>query len=571
MVLAVVPPVWGTLKKPLVDCVVQLDAVVEKRFPRTRERLHVIAAAAAAESVQANGAISVRALPLNLGRVLSRGLFDGTEAMLDSLLPHMDSICSDSAVKASKKGSPKSGSAAARRQRKQDEAADDTDSGDDDEGEESAEKPGRNRPQRTLPFYRAFALQLSNGTHTLRVNVLYVQDTYTSLAQRLGVDRLWQLVRSLHAREVKRELVDAARDPPAAAVKAISYFGCEKFVGETLVRFLSSRLVAKILGAKGASWAAAAAWSTNAERRCASPASPEECPGLEIHPAKPSSEGRRRLGAVGPEEVAANQLQLSQLEQDAALAMGLRVVVKNSFIELVPESQQPPPGFRRTQSCDPAFLRANMRAHQHSLSPPPRECPSGLHEALMAAPPPPVHEAPGKTTLMIRNLPLDLSREQLLAELDLLGLSGVYNFVYLPIDFTRRRGLGYALVSAESQEASELMLERLSGHEPSWPRRPSRLATAAWLAEEAPSSLAVAAEGPEDPADTVWQASWSEPCRTLEEHIDRYRNSPVMHPSIPDEYKPLIFAAGVRVPFPPPTRPIRPPRIRHMKSPMERS
>mmetsp|Transcript_77473 Transcript_77473/g.250693 ORF Transcript_77473/g.250693 Transcript_77473/m.250693 type:complete len:101 (+) Transcript_77473:106-408(+) len=63
----------------------------------------------------------------------------------------------------------------------------------------------------------------------------------------------------------------------------------------------------------------------------------------------------------------------------------------------------------------------------------------------------------------------------------------------------------------------------------------------------------------------AWQASWSEPSRSIEEHVDRYRNSPVMHPSMPDEYKPVLFAGGKRQPFPAPTKAIRPPRIRHLK------
>ena len=33
---------------------------------------------------------------------------------------------------------------------------------------------------------------------------------------------------------------------------------------------------------------------------------------------------------------------------------------------------------------------------------------------------------------------------------------------------------------------------------------------------------------------------------TCEAHVERYKNSPVMHKSVPDEYKPVIFADGVR-------------------------
>ena len=33
-----------------------------------------------------------------------------------------------------------------------------------------------------------------------------------------------------------------------------------------------------------------------------------------------------------------------------------------------------------------------------------------------------------------------------------------------------------------------------------------------------------------------------------------------MHKDVPDEFKPIIFRAGIRVPFPPPTKRVRPPR-----------
>ena len=33
---------------------------------------------------------------------------------------------------------------------------------------------------------------------------------------------------------------------------------------------------------------------------------------------------------------------------------------------------------------------------------------------------------------------------------------------------------------------------------------------------------------------------------SCEAHVERYKNSPVMHKSVPDEYKPAIFKDGVR-------------------------
>lgn len=44
----------------------------------------------------------------------------------------------------------------------------------------------------------------------------------------------------------------------------------------------------------------------------------------------------------------------------------------------------------------------------------------------------------------------------------------------------------------------------------------------------------------------------------------RYRDSPIMHGSVPDEFKPVIFEAGTgrRVDFPEPTKKLRAPRRR---------
>merc|ERR1712045_1003585 len=54
----------------------------------------------------------------------------------------------------------------------------------------------------------------------------------------------------------------------------------------------------------------------------------------------------------------------------------------------------------------------------------------------------------------------------------------------------------------------------------------------------------------------------SEALQGLEEQIERYRNSPLMHPRVSDELRPAVYSRGVRLPFPKPTVSIRPPRIR---------
>eukprot|EP00445_Apocalathium_hangoei_P075184 CAMPEP_0204149182 /NCGR_PEP_ID=MMETSP0361-20130328/24186_1 /ASSEMBLY_ACC=CAM_ASM_000343 /TAXON_ID=268821 /ORGANISM="Scrippsiella Hangoei, Strain SHTV-5" /LENGTH=153 /DNA_ID=CAMNT_0051103645 /DNA_START=13 /DNA_END=470 /DNA_ORIENTATION=- len=64
------------------------------------------------------------------------------------------------------------------------------------------------------------------------------------------------------------------------------------------------------------------------------------------------------------------------------------------------------------------------------------------------------------------------------------------------------------------------------------------------------------------PTDKVCEVTWSDKLQGLPQHIERYRNSPLMHPNVPDEFKPVVYQEGLRVNFPPPTKALRPPRIR---------
>jgi len=140
-----------------------------------------------------------------------------------------------------------------------------------------------------------------------------------------------------------------------------------------------------------------------------------------------------------------------------------------------------------------------------------------------------------RTTVMLRNLPLRYTREMLMHLIDSEGFAGLYDFAYLPIDFNSRVGLGYAFVNLQNPAEASRFWTHFDGF--------SRWAQ------------------PED-SDVPCLVTWSEPHQGLTSHIERYRNSPVMHQSVPDECKPMIFACGVRAPFPAPTKHIKAPRMR---------
>lgn len=138
------------------------------------------------------------------------------------------------------------------------------------------------------------------------------------------------------------------------------------------------------------------------------------------------------------------------------------------------------------------------------------------------------------TTLTLRNLPNNYTRAMFLSMLDNEGFAGAYDFVYLPIDFNSKACLGYAFVNLANPAHVQAFWQTFDGY-------------AKWVL----------------PSRKVCSVNWSSPHQGLEQHIERYKNSPLMHASMPDEYKPMLFKDGVRISFPAPTKAIRAPRVRN--------
>lgn len=147
-----------------------------------------------------------------------------------------------------------------------------------------------------------------------------------------------------------------------------------------------------------------------------------------------------------------------------------------------------------------------------------------------------------KTTVMMRNLPNDYSRDELLALLDKEGFQGLYDLVYLPIDFSSASGLGYSFVNLVSLEFAKRFRTHFHQFD-NW---------------------GVCSE-------KCCDVSGSATHQGLQANIERYRNSPVMHEAVPDEYRPVIFSRGVRVAFPAPTRRPKAPAVRRRSASSDES
>lgn len=151
------------------------------------------------------------------------------------------------------------------------------------------------------------------------------------------------------------------------------------------------------------------------------------------------------------------------------------------------------------------------------------------------------NESVPQTTLMLRNVPTTYSRAVLLELLRKKGFGGQFDFVYLPMDFKSHNSLGYAFVNLRSAEQATHCWEAFDGYR--------------WEQEEGKHE-----EGSD--GDATCNVSWSCPYQGLEAHVERYRNSPIMHDDMPDDYKPAVFDGEKRVPFPPPTKKLKAPRVR---------
>lgn len=138
-----------------------------------------------------------------------------------------------------------------------------------------------------------------------------------------------------------------------------------------------------------------------------------------------------------------------------------------------------------------------------------------------------------KTTVVLRGIPRNLARDDVQSLLDQEGFAHSYDFLYLPHNFSTQTSFGYAFVNFINEDVAQRFFAEFSGF---GDRRIDDASTA--------------------------ETSWSVGQQGFAAQVERFRNSPVMHSSVPETMQPVIFRDGVRLPFPAPTAAIKAPRLR---------
>lgn len=135
------------------------------------------------------------------------------------------------------------------------------------------------------------------------------------------------------------------------------------------------------------------------------------------------------------------------------------------------------------------------------------------------------------TTVMLKNVPECFTRARLLYLLCKEGFSGAFNFLYVPLCFKEKTCLCYAFVNFVDERSLERFWQRFHGFRD-------------WGV----------------PSGHIGEVCPCERHQGLDDIIHYYRNNSVMHPSVPDECKPILLVGARRVPFPSPAKKIKMPK-----------
>jgi FtsZ-binding cell division protein ZapB len=241
---------------------------------------------------------------------------------------------------------------------------------------------------------------------------------------------------------------------------------------------------------------------------------------------------RRRQG------IAQQFQELRQCSRNAYLQSEIsRLTEENSCLQrkcqdigaILPSTSDPTPGLQHEK------IVLQMQSQPLGTSDDVAQCKSRCADSVVS-PNMLMSAEPGCTTIILRNLPKSCTRSILTQTMDANGFARCYDFIHVPVSLLDFAGLGYALVNMVDDQAAGRAHRFFSGFR-GWPV----------------------------PTTEACEVGWSSN-QGIAFHIERYRNSPLMHDSVPRQHRPALFQNGILRPFPAPTVRLQAPRVRRRKA-----
>jgi hypothetical protein len=127
---------------------------------------------------------------------------------------------------------------------------------------------------------------------------------------------------------------------------------------------------------------------------------------------------------------------------------------------------------------------------------------------------------PEGTTVMLKNLPPQYTRDMLKELLQSEGFLHHCNFLYLPMNFQNSQNVGYSFVNLTSEEQARRFFNAFEGFR-------------SWVVD----------------SDQAGSVCWSN-VAGLRANIERYRNSPIMRSDVPEPFKPILLSGVQELPLP---------------------
>jgi len=132
-------------------------------------------------------------------------------------------------------------------------------------------------------------------------------------------------------------------------------------------------------------------------------------------------------------------------------------------------------------------------------------------------------------------VPFHMDRDTLEEILRRNGFDKKFNLLYAPGDWNTGQGRGFAFVNMVSPEHADALMKGF------YKRKDQGSMGNRWWSDKA-------------------QVAWAND-QGLDTYLKYWKNHQVMHPAIPEKFKPAYFVDGQRQNFPEPTKSIKKPRI----------